>query len=263
MAASLALNSPQLAPSDRRSRMRELVLRDGYVAVEELAELFGVSIMTVHRDLETLEDDGWLVKVRGGARIHPDARLDTTVRSRMETMPTEKRLIAEKALTHVEPGHVVLFDESTSALAMIKNISDRAPLTVITNFLAIMNRLSGQPGIDLISLGGTYHRDYDAFLGLLATETVSRLQADILFMSTTAVQDGFCFHKSQETVQLKLAAMEVAAKKVLLVDHAKFSGRALHRLCPITDFDLVIVDQGLDEKSLENLISTGVAVEVA
>lgn len=253
----------QASPTDRQVKIRDRVLRNGYVTIDELSSELAVSAMTIHRDLEVLGNDGWLLKVRGGARVHPSALLDTTVRSRAERMVTEKKAIATQALTHVTRGQVIMFDESTTGLAMADGLSEFAPLTVITSFLSTVNKLSGQPGIELICLGGTYDPGYDSFFGILATETVARLQADVLFMSTTAIEGGNCFHKSQETVQLKRAFMQSAGKKILLVDHAKFSQRALHRLAPITDFDLVIVDEGADPETLEDLRARGVSVEIA
>ncbi len=249
--------------ADRRNRMREYVVRNGYATNEELAEAFSVSLMTVHRDLELLSDESWIVKVRGGARAHPAALLDTTVRSRSERMLAEKKAIANQALTHVERGNIVLFDESTTGLAMADGIVNLAPLTVITNFQSLMTRLGNQTGIDLISLGGTYDPAYDAFFGILASETAAKLHADVLFMSTTAIQDGICCHKSQETVHLKQALLDSAAKKVLLADHSKFNQRALHRLTPVGDFDVIIVDSGIDPAVLENLRKANPNVEVA
>ena len=76
-------------------------------------------------------------------------------------------------------------------------------LTVITSFPAVIKRLAGEPGADLILLGSAYYPAYDAFLGMRTNEAIRSLRADILFMSTTAVTDGTCYHQSQETVAVK------------------------------------------------------------
>jgi len=251
------------AQSARRTRIREEALAHGYVSIDALAAALNVSAMTIHRDLDSLASEGWLLKVRGGARIHPAALLDTTVRSRAERNVPEKRAIAAQALTHVRQGHVVFLDESTSAGAMIDGLPQRGPLTVVTNSLSAITRLSGEPGVDVISTGGTFRHGYDAFFGMIATDAVSRLQADILFMSTTAIDRGQCCHKSEETVQFKHALIRSSAFKVLLVDHSKFGLRALHRLTPVTDFDLVIVDDGIAADDRTELESLGVNIEIA
>jgi DeoR/GlpR family transcriptional regulator of sugar metabolism len=251
------------AQSARRTRIRQDALDHGYVSIDALAASLDVSAMTIHRDLDALASEGWLLKVRGGARIHPAALLDTTVRSRAERNIPEKRAIAAQALTHVRQGHVVFLDESTSASAMIDALPQRGPLTVVTNSLSVITRLSGEPGIDVISTGGTYRHGYDAFFGMIATDAASRLQADILFMSTTAIDHGYCCHKSEETVQFKHALIKSSAFKVLLVDHSKFGLRALHKLAPVTDFDLIITDDGIAAADRTELESRGVTVEIA
>lgn len=251
------------AQSLRRMRIREEALACGYVAIDVLAPVLGVSAMTVHRDLDALAAEGWVLKVRGGARIHPAALLDTTVRSRAERNQAEKSAIAAQALTHVQQGHVVFLDESTSAGAMLQSLPQRGPLTVITNSLPAIVQLSGAPGIEIISTGGTYRHGYDAFFGMIASDAALRLQSDIVFMSTTAIDRGQCCHKSEETVQFKRALIDSSAFKVLLADHSKFGLRALHRLAPVSAFDLIIVDDAVPDADLDALRTLGIAVEVA
>lgn len=254
---------PNFSQAERRHVIRKQALARGYVSIEELAGAFDVSIMTIHRDLDALAEDGWLVKVRGGARVHPSALLDTSVRARSERNNAEKRAIAAQALTHVRPGQVIFLDESTTSLAMTEGLAAAAPLTVITNFLPSIMRLSSEPSIELISIGGAYRHGYDGFFGLMAVEAIGHLQADMLFLSTTAINAGLCCYKSEDSVHLKRALMRSSARKVLLADHSKFGLRALYALAPVTDFDLVIVDDGIGADDLAELRAAGVAVEIA
>jgi DeoR/GlpR family transcriptional regulator of sugar metabolism len=178
-------------------------------------------------------------------------------------MVTAKEQLAESALELVESGQSVMVDESTTGLAVAKLLSSRGPLTVISNFLAVINHLVGEPGIDLIALGGAYYPAYDAFLGLRTTEGIRSLRADILFMSTTAITNGQCYHQSQETIAVKRALMDAVDRRVLLVDHTKFSKTGLHQLAPLTAFDLVIVDRDTSQEDLAKLQAQGVPLRVA
>jgi DeoR/GlpR family transcriptional regulator of sugar metabolism len=250
-------------PRERRDQIRRRVVNEGFVRMEQLADLYGVSLMTIHRDLDTLQSEGWLRKVRGGATAQPSALYHGDVRHRMESMAEAKRALAQTAATLVEPGASVFIDESTTGLALAALLPGRGPLTVITNFLAVVNLLAGEPDVDLISLGGAYYPAYDAFLGMRTIEAIGSLHADVLFMSTTAITNGHCYHQSQETVAVKRALMDSAGHRVLLIDHSKFSKRGLHQLAPLTDFDLVVVDAGAAETDLAPLRAQGVALRVA
>ncbi|MGY0064046.1 DeoR/GlpR family DNA-binding transcription regulator [Streptomyces sp. LZ34] len=250
-------------PSDRRERIKTRVVDEGFVRIEQLADEFGVTPMTIRRDLDYLQGKGWLRKVRGGATAQPSTAFHGDVRHRTQAMVAQKSMLARAALTFVKPGQSLVIDDSTSALALVGLLPQRAPLTVITNFVPVTQLLAGSAGIDLISLGGLYYPAYDAFLGIRTVDAVSTLHADILFASTTAITRGHCYHQSQETVAVKRALMEACDRRVLLVDHTKFRRRGLYQLAPVTAFDLVIVDADIPEPDLDSLQSKGVEVLVA
>jgi len=250
-------------PRRRQEAIRERVLADGFVRLEELAREFNISTMTVHRDLDELEAQGWLRKIRGGATSRPSALYHGDVRHRLQAEVEAKEELALAALPLVDQAQVVMVDDSTTVLRLARLLPQVSPLTVVTYFLPAINALAGEAGIDLMSVGGTYYPAYDAFLGIHAVEAIRPLRADIAFVSTTAVTDGACYHQSQETVQVKRALMAAAEVKVLLVDHTKFQRRALHRLDSLTEFDHVIVDSRTDAATVEALRRYGANVEVA
>ncbi len=253
----------RLTSTQRREAIRDRVVEAGFVRHETLAEAFGVTVMTIHRDLKVLEAQGWLHKLRGGAQVNTSALVDTTVRHRLTEKVAEKQAIARRALQHVGDGSVVMIADSTTALALVRLLPGRGPLTASTNFLLAINQLAEASDIDLIALGGSYNATYDSFHGLHVREAISRLRADVVFMSTTAVVDGDLFHKSDETILIRHAMMAAAARKILLVDHSKFRRRATHQLAALTDFDVVIVDAGIDDRELAAMRERGVHVEVA
>jgi DeoR/GlpR family transcriptional regulator of sugar metabolism len=251
------------APRARRELIRTRVVDEGFVRIEQLAADLGVTTMTIRRDLDYLQREGWLRKVRGGATAQPSTAFHGDVRHRMGAMAEAKEMIARAALRLVKPGQSILLDESTTALALAELLPERAPLTVITYFGPVIQTLAGSPGIELISLGGTYYPAYDAYLGLRTVDSVSSLHADLLFASTTAITRGSCYHQSPETVAVKRALMDACDRRVLLVDHTKFQRRGLYRLAPVADFDLVVVDPDIPAARLEELQSTAAKVLVA
>ncbi len=142
--------------AQRQEQIADYVLQQSFVRVQELADLFNVSLMTVHRDLDELETQGILRKVRGGATVLPSSLFESDVRYRLSTALKEKEAIAEVALSCVEPGQAVLLDASTTILALSRRLPRMIPLTVISNCLTIIQELSKVKGIDLISLGGEF-----------------------------------------------------------------------------------------------------------
>ena len=148
------------SPDLRREAVRRRVAELGYARVDQLAEEFGVSIMTVHRDLDELEARGFLRKVRGGATSAPMRTFHRDLAHRMRAEVHEKELMAEYVMrTEVEPGQVIAFDDSTTTLAVARLLPRRAPLTVVTHFLPVIRALADHPNIEIIGLeGGTSRR---------------------------------------------------------------------------------------------------------
>jgi DeoR/GlpR family transcriptional regulator of sugar metabolism len=249
--------------AQRQSRIADHVFERGSAQIKDLTELFGVSLITIHRDLDELERQGMLRKLRGYVTAEPSSLFDSNVRYRLTAAMREKEALARFALTQVEPGQSVLLDESTTALMVAKCLPSKAPLTVITNFLLILDELNEVKGIDLVCLGGEYLPFLAAFGGEVCQASLAAVRADVLFMSTSAVSDCVALHQDQRTMAGKRAMMTSAKRRVLLVDHTKFGRVALHKLAPLQDFDLVVVDSGIDAALLDELRECAVPVEVA
>ncbi|GHD77458.1 MULTISPECIES: DeoR/GlpR family DNA-binding transcription regulator [Streptomyces] len=252
-----------LRPSQRQQRILTQVIKQGSVRNEELAEQFGVSVMTILRDVTALDRQGLLRRTRGGASVEPSALFESSVIVRLESQAAAKRAIARAVLQYVEPGQAIMLDDSTTGIHFARMLRDAGPATVISNFLPIIRELKGAPGIRLIGLGGMYHEAGDAFLGGMTVDAIRGLSVDLTVLSTSAITAGTCYHQTQDTVSFKRAMMDVAAKRILYVDHTKFERRALHALAPLTDFDLVIVDEDTPKSVLKDLYDRQVTIEVA
>ncbi|MEU1318832.1 DeoR/GlpR family DNA-binding transcription regulator [Streptomyces tibetensis] len=254
----------QQGPAARQAAMAEQVLADGSATAAELAERFGVSLMTIHRDLDELERQGIVRKFRGGVTAQPSGVFESNVQYRLKSMRTEKAAVAEHALRMVEPGMAILLDDSTSTLEIARRLrtAEVTPLTVVTNFLEAINLLSDQRGIHLMALGGDYDPLHSSFLGVSCVEAVEQLRVDVCFASTSAVHGGYAYHQEQHIVSVKRAMLDAAARNVLLIDHTKLGRVALHRVVPLSRFDMVLVDDGATPEALRDLDEHKVRYEV-
>jgi DeoR/GlpR family transcriptional regulator of sugar metabolism len=224
----------------RRQGIMEFLMDAGQAGVDDLALLFGVSKMTVHRDLDELEESGFLRKVRGGASIQPSGLFESEFRYRQKQAIEEKQRLAVAAIAMIEPGQTVIIDDGSTAGGIAGHLADLRPLTVISNNLAVIQDLAGVAGITLIALGGQYSKKFHGFFGLVADEALRSLRADIAFVSTSSIHGTRAFHQDQEVVQTKRLMLAAAERKYLLVDHGKFGRPALHFLNALDCFDAVL-----------------------
>ncbi|MBC7724783.1 MAG: DeoR/GlpR transcriptional regulator [Burkholderiaceae bacterium] len=247
----------------RLTFVTELINREGFVGVDALAEVLGLSRMTVHRDLDQLQRDGVLRKVRGGASAHRSTKFESGVPFRSNQAVEQKRQIARAAADLASPGDVIILDASTTALEVLPHLLTQLPLTVITNFWTVLEKLEGKPDVNLVGLGGDYVHQYRAFLGVVCEKALGELYADVLFASVSALRGLDVYHQDQRIVSVKRAMMRSAGVRVLLLDHTKVGHGSLHRLGSVTEFTHVVVDTLVDAAVVDEIREAGVEVIVA
>ncbi|OCC06734.1 DeoR family transcriptional regulator [Labrys sp. WJW] len=247
----------------RRQLIMQAVMAEGTMRIEELAERFAISLMTVHRDLDELINRGLLRKSRGIVSATPTSLVESSDVYRSMRQAVEKRAIAQVAAQFLEAGQAVFFDDSTTVLQMAPHIAARVPLTAITNSIILMNELKEMNDVTLLGLGGRYYNWCNAFMGPATTAEIRRLRADCVFLSMSAITDDMVFHQSAEMVETKRAMFDSAAKRILLADHTKFERRALHAMGNLSEFDAIIVDDGMAPLQVELLRSRGINIVIA
>lgn len=249
-------------PEGRRKALLDYLLPVGSAQVDELANHFGVSRMTVHRDLKILEEQGILRRVHGGVTVRSSNLADSTILYRSRLADAEKDALARAAVELVEPGQAVMLDDSTTAVHVASHIVSRKPLTVISSSLSVIDKLKEAHGIETICLGGHYDPRFNAFFGYFCEQAISSLRANILFMSTSTVLGATAYHQQEEVVKTKRALMNAADRKVLLIDSSKFGKTALIRLAALTEFDQVITDSGIAPEEADALRKHNVQLRV-
>ena len=255
--SSLHRESSAGAIDQRRKLILEQIIRAGSAQVNELASRFGVSRMTIHRDLEALSEGGLVRKQHGGATLRETSSVESGFYYRVHLAERQKTAIARAAAELIQPGQSVILDESTTTLFMAAHLSRRTPLTVITNGIAMIDKLKEAHGIQLIGLGGTHLPRLNAFFGLICENAIAGLRAKIFFMSASAVLNGVAYHQDEEVLKIKRALMGISETKVLMVDSSKFGVTALHRLAPLDAFDVVITDAGASSDERDRLKEAG------
>jgi DeoR/GlpR family transcriptional regulator of sugar metabolism len=261
-------------PAGARSRKAELrqraiterVLANGSISAQELAAEFGVSIMTIHRDLHVLQRRGVVRKFHGGVTAQPSGVFESQLDYRLQSHTEAKSAIARVALEHVEAGMSVMLDDSTTILHMLPGFTERAPLHVATTFMAALRRLAElteEAELTVIGIGGVYDSRHDTFVGMQCLEQIGKIRPDALFMSTSAVANHEAFHQDERMVAVKRAMLDVATRKYLLVDHTKIGRVALHRVASLAEFDCIITDSGVDPAVLATWDARGIRYELA
>ena len=249
--------------ADRQSLIRDRVHSEGSVTVDQLVSVLGVSRMTVHRDLDVLEADAVLRKVRGGATALRSSLFESDYPFRLTSCVAAKDAIGRAAAKFVDGGQAVICDESTTTMAALHAIEASESITVITNCFPMMQYVNESTKHRLIGLGGDYVTRYQAFLGIVCEQAITNIYADVLLASCSAVRGSSTYHQDQQIVAVKRAMIKSAPTRLLLLDSSKVGVGALYHLGEIGDFTHLITDDGTPETLLDQARESGLEVVVA
>ena len=125
----------------RQKQMSELIAQRGECSIEELMERFGVSGMTVRRDLQSLADQGKVIRTHGGAAMAERISFEFEFLNRVRENQAAKEAIAAAAVVQIKDGESVMLDSGTTTLELAKRLRGRQRLTVITSSLPIAAQL--------------------------------------------------------------------------------------------------------------------------
>lgn len=249
--------------SQRRDRLAQFVVEQGYCTVAELSFRFAVSEMTIRRDVAKLVTDGRLRAFHGGVgSVSPVDIIGVDYSDRDLKMAEAKRAIAVRALDHVRPGAVVGIDAGTTATQLASLLPPDQHLKAITPSLPAINALARNSGIDLVTcLGGDLHVDSLSFAGSATLASIANLHIDTLFLAASGLNNRGAFCGNSFDAITKRALIDVADTVVLIADSSKFLTSAMVRICAWDSVDILIVDDAITADEEAMLTGAGVTVD--
>jgi DeoR/GlpR family transcriptional regulator of sugar metabolism len=258
----------------RRRLILERVRAQGSATLRDLAAEVDASEVTVRRDLRALEQEGLLVRRRGGATMPSDPVAAVPAPSspphghqaihRGPPVTPEKRAIAELAATLVQDGDAVLLGAGTTTQQLADRLVGVRGLTVVTNSLLVGEALARSPHTGVVMTGGSLHGSTYALVGSAAEQSLAGLRVRRAFLSG----DGLTTEWGLSTATMSAAgvdrAIALAAQEVLvLVDHTKLGTDSLIQTVPPERIAHLITDELADPVILERFTRAGVTVHVA
>ena len=236
---------PDMSSEERRAAILSMLDRATSVQVTQLAEAFGVSRVTARADLDALERDGKLRRTHGGA-VSLSKTLTVSVQDRRVNVNVEaKRAIAQLAAPFVEDGDSVLVDSGTTALELVRAISGRSGVTIVTDDFTIADYVDrSAPSLDVIMLGGSLRKSHRYTAGPLAMRTLEMLHPDKAFVTPTSYVPGRgLMTNNQDMAELKRAFLACAERTFVLMDKSKVGAAGLLWFGTLASVEAVIMDE--------------------
>jgi DeoR family ulaG and ulaABCDEF operon transcriptional repressor len=254
--------------TERDRVILNLLNERGFISFRELARRLDASPATLRRDLDRLQIDGKLLRVRGGAQ--PCTTLKDNglhlqgipFHENINRNRAAKEAIGRAAASLCRPGDAVIIDGGSTTLQMCAGLEPLG-LQVLTNSLHIVSALLQQPNTRVSIPGGVVFREQNIVLDPFDDTSMRSFHASRMFVGAAAVNRHGLMQNDIVLVQAERKLLQLTDEVVALMDSSKFQASAGHMLCELSRVNILITDSDISDASAKMLERAGVRLMVA
>jgi len=255
---------PPVNSNPRQINLLDTVRTRGSVTVEQLAEMLGVTLQTVRRDVQRLADAGLLTRFHGGVRM-PSSTTENLAYQQRETLHAAgKARIARAVAARVPNECSLILNIGTTTEAIAKALLHHSGLRVITNNLNVASILSGNPACEVIVAGGSVRSRDRAIVGEATVDFIRQFKVDIAVIGISGIEaDGSLRDYDLREVKVAQTIIGQAREVWLAADASKFNRPAMVQLAELSQIDCLFTDAEPPPPFPELLANAAVRLEIA
>lgn len=235
---------------ERENAILAKLADDGQLSVSGLASDLGVSTVTIRGHLRSLEQQGRLVRTRGGAR-------PTTLQGilqRQQVNVEAKERIAQKAAEMISDDDPVMIEAGTTAALIARYLPNRRGVQIVTNSTLVFNNARTNPALNIILTGGVFRPESESLVGPLAERAIADFNTRIAFLGT----DGFSPERGLTTrfvegAQVATLMQQRAEQTWLVADSSKFGQAGFVSFLALESITGIITDSALPKSAAQAL----------
>ena len=239
----------------RHAEMLALIRDRQEIMVEELSEIFGISTMTVRRDLQVLEEQGKISRFHGGATVDPRA----VSADDKDEVALYRQLIARYAASLVRPGERLLINGSSTALSLLNYLEGKTVSAFTNNSLAVGYKYPA--GVDVQLLGGAFRGSRHILTGDLAMRNLMNVHAGKAFLGCAGISpDGEILCGIPSELGINETMIEHSDSYFILADFTKVGKAGTYASFHLEKKGCVITDWRAPEDVVGQLRAIGMEV---
>lgn len=247
---------------ERLTEIENYLNKNKQCTVTQLAELLGITLETVRKDLDTLEKRGIIKRVHGGAYLIDSIDREVPINVRNEMFQKEKTELAGICAKQIVRGDNIALDSSTTSFYIAQQIKHlQINCTIITNSLEIIHYLQDEPYLNLIMIGGRFRGISHSFIGPSAIDMIDNYVIDKFFISCSGISKELGLtDNNQNEGEVRKKFINHSNLNYLVVDHTKFNFRTVYKIVDFKKINYLITDAKLDNDWLEFLEKEDVTI---
>ncbi len=248
----------------RRDNICELLKEKNILLISELSSILNISKATIRRDLNILAKEKKIIKTYGGAIIQSTKDYEPPYRIRSLKMIEEKRAIGKLAASLIPESSLIFIDVGTTLLELAKNLPTDKNISVITNWLPIAEKLGEKMFSNLFLLGGKVNCREMSIIGNYPLQSLDNFNIEICFIGVggVSIEHGITDYTFEE-IEMKKRVIQRAKKRIVLADHKKFDRLTPIKICDLSDINIIITSEGLEEQYRKNIEGFGIKLLIA
>jgi len=250
--------------SERQEQILDLIRDHNRITLTDISENFGVSEVTIRRDVKMLEDIGAVRRAHGGVVYYVEPDEEAPVVKRQHVEQSAKQDIAMQASQLVKDGDSIFLGSGSTALYVARYLKNHQRLTVTTNAVTVVQELANIDGINLIVLGGMLRPTELSMIGHITEQALKEVRVDrvIVGMRGIDITAGLTSDYLPE-VMTDRAIMDMSGKVTVVADSTKLGHIASGFVAPIERMTTLITDAKADTDFITQLNEKGIEVIIS
>jgi DeoR family transcriptional regulator of aga operon len=250
---------------ERRKQILKLLSDEEQVYVNDLSTRFNVTEVTIRNDLDRLEKQNLLIRVRGGAIVSRNVLwMDKQISEKHRLNLHKKVKIGKLASTLIAEQDTIILDSGTTTCELASNLGDFQELTVITNALNIANELIQFHNINLNMLGGRVRRKSLTLTGTIAEQSLKSFYVDKFFLGVDGIDSKVgLYTPNVEEAHLNQLMLDVAQQVILVTDSSKFTRKSFAFICGMDRINVIVTDDEIPDKDRKRISDSGIELLIA
>lgn len=250
-----------ISTEERREEIIGIIQENGKVKVSELSQRYGISEVSIRKDLELLEAEGHLSRVHGGAVGLNKLYVNMDLNERYKTNAIAKRKLAELATRFIEDNDTIMMNAGTTLTYVLRAIRNKKNITIVTNSVQNATEAALYSNFTVILLGGELDSKYQFTYGEDAISQLENYHANKCILSVDGISAaaGLTLYYSNEAALVK-KMLESSATAIITADSSKIGKNVFAKITDASKTNILITTRTENNTELEKLRKLGLEI---
>ena len=236
---------------ERIKIIKNYLTENKQLEVNILCKMLNVSEVTIRRDLEKLEKEGFITRTHGGAVLNSEDIISNENSSNDTTYEyvTDSNDIADIAIEMINDDDVIMLSNGIINLSIAKKLTDKKNLTVVTNDILIATELTNHQTVKVILLGGVMDYSTSAVFGTLTIDNLNLFFVNKLFIEVNGISNNLDVTVSSiNMASLIQASIKNSNERIVLCSSEAFKKNSFYKIGKLAEItEKIITSSNIDD----------------